>query len=303
MASASLIPRELLIVGYGIQGRAWAHNLRDSGWKITVSGRPDGKGIAAAAAEGFATVAATELESRSEAVALLLPDLSIKNFLQRYFAGARSARSFLFAHGFGVAFCELPFLPSDDVVLVAPKGSGVKLRETYMQGSGLMGVLGVQQDASGHAWDLARAVAEALGCGRIGLVESTFLIETESDLLSEQALLCGGVPRLLEATLRLMVAKGVPLELARYECVNELKLIADMMVDLGVEGMFRNISPTARYGGMRAANKIFPAGELEQKLETLFADIHSGKFAAELQRDEESGSPEIKTGMERYKDL
>jgi len=141
---------EITIVGYGNQGKAWAANLRDSGWRVRVSGRPGGKGSERAAADGFPTISPAELRSVKGLVALLQPDESIRSFFAEYLAGG-SGRQFLFAHGFAVTFTRPAFSADDDVILVAPKGIGTKLRENYQAGGGVMGALGVEQDASGTA--------------------------------------------------------------------------------------------------------------------------------------------------------
>lgn len=273
--------RQITLVGYGNQGRAWAANLRDSGWKVAVSGRPEGKGITQARQDGFDTIPATELKAVSGPIALLLPDEAIPAFFASFLEGG-SARQFLFAHGFAVTFGKLPTSKSDDLILVAPKGIGQKLRETYVAGSGVMGVLGVDQDGSGKAWDTAREVAEGLGLARVGLIRSTFGEETKTDLLSEQVILCGAVPKLVTQTIDFLVGKGINKELATYECLNELKLITDMMVEHGVEGMLKKVSSAAYYGGQQAAEIVVPTKELEVRTEALWREIENGGFASRL---------------------
>jgi ketol-acid reductoisomerase len=273
--------REITLVGYGNQGKPWAANLRDSGWKVTVSGRAEGKGIAEARADGFATVEAAALKKVQGPVALLLPDEAIPAFFAEFFAGGEG-RQFVFCHGFAVTFGKLAVSSSDDLVLVAAKGIGPKLRENYLAGSGVMGVLDVKQDASGRAWETARAIAEGLGLARVGLLKATFDEETKTDLLTEQVVLCGAVPRLVNETVNFLVEKGISRELATYECLNELKLVVDMMVEHGVDGMLAKVSRAAFHGGAKAADVIVPKQELRVRTEKLWADIEDGTFAAEL---------------------
>jgi ketol-acid reductoisomerase len=273
--------REITLVGYGNQGKAWAANLRESGWKVFVSGRASGKGIAAAKADGFAALPPEELMTRKGAVALLMPDEEIRPFFERYLAGGEG-RQFLFAHGFAVTYTRPAFSASDDVVLVAPKGIGQKLRENYLAGSGVMGALAVDQDTSGHAWETAEAIAEGLGLTRVGVVRTTFAGETRCDLLSEQVILCGAVPRLVRETTAFLVEKGIDRQLAEYECLNELKLIVDMMVEHGVDGMLRRVSTAARFGGEVAAEVITPKAELRARTEQLWQRIEDGSFAGSL---------------------
>ncbi len=273
--------REITLIGYGNQGRAWAANLRDSGWKVAVSGRPGGNGVARAKADGFAVVEAEALREVRGPVALLLPDEAIRGFFNQYFRGG-DHRQFLFAHGFAVTFTRPEFSPTDDVLLVAPKGIGQKLRENFVAGGGVMGALAIDQDASGLAHELSHAVSRDLGLTRVGVVDTTFADETKCDLLSEQVVLCGAVPRLVTETTEFLVNQGIPRELASYECLNELKLIVDMMVEHGVEGMKKKISTAARFGGEVASEVILPKIDLELRTQALWDDIEDGTFARAL---------------------
>lgn len=276
--------REITLIGYGNQGRAWAANLRDSGWTVRVSGRDaekGGKGIARAKADGFTIVDAKDLRAVKGPVALLLPDEQIAPFFEEYLHGG-DGRSFLFAHGFAVTFTRPEFSESDDVILVAPKGIGQKLRENFTAGGGVMGAIAVDQDASGSARQLAESVAEGLGLTRVGVVHTTFANETKCDLLSEQVILCGAAPRLVKETTEFLVQRGIPRELAAYECLNELKLIVDMMVEHGVDGMLARVSTAARFGGEVAAETILPKLELELRTQALWDNIEDGSFAEAL---------------------
>lgn len=273
--------RQITVIGYGNQGKAWAENLRDSGWKVLVSGRFDGQGMAKAREDGFTVVRPADLRDLSGFIALLLPDEAIAPFFEEHLKGGEN-RQFFFAHGFAATFSQISFSASDDVILVAPKGIGQKLRENYKAGSGVMGVLGVNQDASSRAWEFADEVAEGLGLKRVGLLKSTFASECKADLLSEQVILCGAVPRLVKETVSFLIAKGIEPEVAKYECLNELKLIVDMMVEHGVDGMMTKVSSAARYGGERAGEKILPPAELNARMEKLWSEIESGAFAKAL---------------------
>lgn len=281
IAQSGFLNREITVVGYGNQGKAWAANLRDSGWKVRVSGRPGGKGITQAKQDGFATLAATELKALTGLVALLLPDEAIPAFFSDFLAGGQG-RQFLFAHGFAVTFGPPPVAPSDDLILVAPKGIGQKLRENYLAGGGVMGVLAVAQDGSGQGWGAANAVAEGLGLTRVGVLRSTFAHETKADLLSEQVILCGAAPRLVQETVAFLAEKGIDPRLAEYECLNELKLIVDMMVEHGVDGMLQRVSRAAYYGGQEAADVVLPRQELRARTEQLWRGIEDGSFARRL---------------------
>ncbi len=272
---------EITLVGYGNQGRAWAANLRDSGWKVRVSGRVGGSGMKEAQKAGFPVISPEQLGAVTGPVAILLPDEAVAGFYAQYLSQGRG-RQFLFAHGFAVTFGKIPFAPEDDVILVGVKGIGTKLRENYLAGSGVMGVLDVRQNASGKGWELADLVAEGLGLKRVGTLKSTFEQETKTDLLSEQVILCGAVPRLVEETIEFLVEKGIDRQLATYECLNELKLIVDMMVEYGVKGMMDRVSTAAYFGGNEAAEVVLPKAELRNRTEKLWRAIEDGSFAKRL---------------------
>jgi ketol-acid reductoisomerase len=118
----------------------------------------------------------------------------------------------------------------------------------------------------------------------VGVVETTFSGETKCDLLSEQVILCGAVPRLVKDTTEFLVRHGIDRRLAEYECLNELKLIVDMMVEYGVDGMFQRVSTAARFGGQQAADVILPKAQLESRTEILWNRIEDGTFANQLLR-------------------
>lgn len=298
--------RHITLVGMGNQGTAWAENLRDSGFSVQISGRSTAEGgssEAKAKALGFTFIDPAELHKVAHPIALLLPDEAVRPFFEKYFQPyTRDTQTFVFAHGFAVMFADVPFQASDDVILVAPKGIAKKLRENYQAGSGVMGVTGVHQDASGNAWQVSEAIASGLGCDRVEILRSSFRGETYADLLSEQAVLCGGVPRLLDVSIRFLIEKGIPPKLAVFECLNELQLMVEMMVEYGIDGMFQRISRTARFGGLRAAEKILPDNELQPRLEELWRDIVSQDFAKALYSETEAGDKFMRHEMTRFKD-
>jgi ketol-acid reductoisomerase len=276
--------------------------LRDAGFSVRVSGREDGAGIKNAQADGFTPLSPRELSATGGLIAILLPDEAIADFFQHYLAEPKTSqpRSFLFAHGFSVAYGNLPFSENDDVILVATKGIGTKLRENYLRGSGVLGVLGVERDASGKAWATADLVAKGLGLDRVGTVRSSFLDETKVDLLSEQAVLCGPVPRLVEESVKFLVEKGMDPRVATYECLNELKLIVDMMVDHGMHGMFQKISTAAKFGGFQAAEAVLPKAQLQESLAILWKKIEDGSFAKSLQEESRAGQPFTKQNLKNW---
>jgi ketol-acid reductoisomerase len=194
----------------------------------------------------------------------------------------------LFAHGFNIHFNQISVLPEVDLGLVAPKGPGHVLRRLYVEGKGMPALFAVQNDASGGARDIILSYARGIGCGRAGIIETTFAEETETDLFGEQAVLCGGLTALLKAGFDTLVEAGYQPELAYYECVNELKLIVDLIYEGGLAGMRYSISNTAEYGDYTAGPKIIDEAAKE-RMRNILADIQSGKFAREWVLENKAG--------------
>jgi len=270
------------VLGYGSQGRAQALNLRDAGVDVTVGLRAASRSRAAAEADGFRLAEPAAAAARALCVAVLVPDEVQREFLQRDVNPHLTPGTIvIFAHGGPVHFGGAAVPEEVDVALVAPMGPGRLLREYYVAGRGLNAKVAVAQDASGEAWPRALAYARALGCGRAGIIATTFAEEAELDLFSEQVVLCGGVPALAEAAFETLVAAGYPPPLAYIECVREIKYIADLLFEYGLEGMRRRISSTALYGGATRGPKI--VGEPARRaMEEILAAIQDGSFAAEM---------------------
>lgn len=293
--------KKIVVVGYGNQGKAWAKNLRDSGWVVSLSGRPGGVGQKSAAAENFEWIHPDKLKDCSDIIALLLPDDAVENFFAQYFSDEqRPAQTFAFAHGYAVTYDKVKFNPTDTACLVAPKGLGVKLRENYKNGSGVMGVLGVSQDPEAKAWDVCNNLAHGLGLDRVGIIKSTFKEETYCDLFSEQALLCGSVPRLLNESVKYLVAKGIDPQLATYECLHELKLVVDLMTEKGISGMYQAISSTARYGGLKTGQRMIETKKLAQDFDGIWNDVTSDEFVSDMEQDLKSGNKNLTKWMNDF---
>jgi ketol-acid reductoisomerase len=270
------------IIGYGIQGRPQALNLRDSGVKVIVGGRKEGRGVAAARQDGFETYSISEAAKRSDVVFLLTPDDTHQALLSGEVNPAlRDGAALGFACGYAVRFGGVQLPSNADVIMVAPKGPGRTLRERFVAGSGLPALVGVRQDVSGRACGVALAYAAAIGSGRVAIIESSFEEEADTDLFGEQAVLCGGIPKLMEAGFEILVSKGYSPEAAYIECIWEAKAIVDLIFERGIDGMYANVSPTARYGGLTRGPRVIDAS-VEKKMRGVLDEIRSGAFAAEL---------------------
>lgn len=278
-ANPSILDSSVVVVmGYGNQGRPQALNLRDSGFDVRISAREGGDGWRRAVNDGFSPVGLGEGARIADLLLFLLPDELQGDIYGKDIAGnLRQGAAICFAHGFAVAFGQIE--PGDhDVILVAPKGQGKRLREAYLGGTGLACLFAVKQDWSGKAEEIALALAHGLGCLRVGAFKSSFREEAVSDLFGEQAVLCGGVPALIKAAYDLLVRRGFSPEVAYFECFEELKIIVDLFTERGLAGMRELISRTAAYGGLKYGERLI-SSETEAAMEELFDRIDSGEFA------------------------
>ena len=285
--------KTIAIAGYGNQGRPQALNLRDSGCRVIVGARSGRAGWKRASADGFEVMPIGDAARRADILMMLLPDeIQGDIFRDEIFGALRPGAALCFAHGFAVAFGEIDDR-DHDVILVAPKGQGERLREAFVSGGGIPCLVGVARDGTGGALALALGVALALGCLREGAYETTFREEAVSDLFGEQAVLCGGVPAIMKRAFDLLVRKGYSPEIAYFECVHELKIIVDLITERGLAGMRDVISGTAAYGSLAFGEGIVGA-DTEAAMERLFERIESGEFARLWLEEKRSGGAEFR---------
>jgi ketol-acid reductoisomerase len=281
--------KTVAILGYGSQGHAHARNLKDSGVDVVVGLRPGSKSVEHAKAAGLEVLDVADAASRGDVVMVLLPDEKHGQVWQESIRdGVAPGNLLLFGHGFSVHYGEVEPPAEVDVALVAPKGPGHLVRRQFLEGSGVPGLIAVQQDATGHARELALAYAKGIGCTRGGVIETTFKDETETDLFGEQAVLCGGVTELVRAGYETLVEAGYDSRLAYFECLHELKLIVDLMYEKGIAGMRHSISNTAEYGDLTRGGRIIGTPTREAMKEIL-GEIQSGAFAREWIAENRAG--------------
>jgi ketol-acid reductoisomerase len=289
-----LLAGTVAVVGYGSQGHAHALNLRDSGVEVEVGLRAGSGSWAAAEEAGLTVRTIPDAVRGADLVAILLPDHAQRATFETEIAPVlEPGAALLFAHGFSVHFGEIAPPPGHDVIMVAPKAPGHRVRALYEAGAGTPGLVAVAQDASGQALERAVAYGTAIGCGRVGLLETTFAEETESDLFGEQAVLCGGVTTLMQAGFETLVEAGYQPEIAYYECVNELKLIVDLIYEGGFAWMRQSISDVAEYGDLTRGPAVVDE-HVRATFKRLLADIQSGAFARELLAEEAAGRPRFR---------
>jgi ketol-acid reductoisomerase len=288
-----LLSGRVAVLGYGSQGHAHALNLRDSGVDVEVGLRKGSPSWAAAEEAGLTVRTIPEAVRGAQLVAVLLPDHVQKGVYEHDVApNLPPDAAVLFAHGFNVHFGQIRPEPGHDVIMVAPKGPGHRVRQLFEAGAGTPGLVAVAQDASGGAFDVALAYGAAIGCGRAGMLETTFAEETESDLFGEQAVLCGGVCALMQAGFETLVDAGYQPEIAYYECINELKLIVDLIYEGGFTHMRDSISDVAEYGDLTRGPVVVDE-HVRTTMKRLLEDVRNGSFARELIAEEESGRPRL----------
>jgi len=286
--------RRVAVIGYGSQGRTHALNLRDSGVSDIVVGLKAASATRETArADGFEVRTAGEAADGADVVAVMVSDEAHRDLWRDELAPAmKPGAALVFAHGLSVRFGLVEPRPDLDVILASPKGIGPRIRELYEAGEGVFCLFGVHQDATGGAHALGLSYAAALGCGRKGILETTFAAECESDLFGEQVVLCGGTVELVDAAFMKLVEAGYPPEVAWFECFYELKLVVDLMHRLGPAGAFARISNTAEYGAYLTGPRVI--GEPSRAaMDEVLAEVRSGAFVKRLMADHDAGSPEL----------
>jgi ketol-acid reductoisomerase len=281
------------------RGRAQSLNLKDSGVDVRVALRAGSVNRARAAEDGIEAVTPEQGVADADLVMLLLPDEVQPEFHRQVLEpGLKPGAALVFAHGFNIHYGLIEPHADIDVLLVAPKGIGDQVRSTFVDGHGVPGLVAVHQDASGHALERALGYARAVGHGRAVILQTSFADETETDLFGEQAVLCGGLTALAEAGFDTLVEAGYPAELAYFECLHEIKLIADLMYARGVAGMRDSISTTAAFGDATRGRRLV-GPDVRAEMRAILDEIRSGAFAAELMTEVADGLPKTRAEQAR----
>jgi ketol-acid reductoisomerase len=293
-----LANKTVAIIGYGSQGHAHALNLKDSGINVIVGLYPGSKSTSKATEAGLKVLPVAEAAQVADWIMILLPDEVQKTIYTNEIAPyLQPGKVLLFAHGFNIHFAQV-VPPSDvDVVMVAPKGPGHLVRRTYEQGQGVPCLFAVYQNASGQARERAMAYAKGIGGTRAGILETSFREETETDLFGEQVVLCGGLSALIKSGFETLVEAGYQPELAYFECLHEVKLIVDLIVEGGLAKMRDSISNTAEYGDYTRGPRIVTE-ETKAQMKKVLEEIQSGQFAREFVLENQAGKPGF-TAMRR----
>ena len=283
--------KTVAIIGYGVQGRGQGLCLRDSGINVIIAELEGTVNYQQAKNDGFNPILAREAAEFADIIQILTQDhVQSKVYKENIKSNLKKGKALCFSHGFNIRFKQIKPPRKVDVFMVAPKGPGALVRKMYEQGKGVPCLLAVFQDASGQAKQLGLAYAKAIGGTRAGVIETTFQEETETDLFGEQTVLCGGVTELIKAGFDTLVEAGYQPEIAYFEVLHELKLITDLIQEVGISGMRRRVSNTACYGDLTRGPKIITK-KTRKNMAKILKDVKSGKFAREWIRENENGRP------------
>ncbi len=281
--------KKVAIIGYGSQGHAHALNLNDSGVQVRVGLPPTSKSVAKAKAAGLHVAPVAEAAAWADVIMLLVPDTTQSKLYSADVAPhLAKGKTLMFAHGFNIRFGTITPRPDVDVTMIAPKGPGHRVRETFQAGQGVPALIAVHQDASGKAHAQALSYAAGIGAARAGVLETTFAEETETDLFGEQAVLCGGASALVKAGFETLVEAGYQPEVAYFECLHELKLIVDLMYRGGLNYMRYSISDTAEYGDYVSGPRVVDS-HARETMKKILEEIRSGAFAKKWIDENETG--------------
>ena len=279
------------VIGFGSQGHAHALNLHDSGVTVSVGLYPGSASWEKVEAAGLPVGTVDDVARDSDILMLLVPDQVQKQVYEDHIAPyLETGMTLMFAHGFNIHYGQIHPPEGVDVTMIAPKGPGHLVRRVYQEGHGVPALVAIHQDASETALQVALAYGKGIGAGRAGILETTFLEETETDLFGEQTILCGGVTALVTAAFETLIEAGYQPESAYFETFHELKLIVDMLYEGGMANMRASISDTAEYGDYTRGPRIIDAGVKERMREVL-DEIQSGEFAREWILENQAGAP------------
>src|SRR3954468_22904411 len=299
-ADLSLIRgRRVAVIGYGNQGRAQALNLRDSEVAITIGLPASSASRARAQSDGLDVMTAAEACAAANVAVMLAADEDHgRIYAEEVAPTLRQGGALVFGHGLSIRFNLIVPRADLDVLLVAPKGPGTALRRDYLAGSGLIALFAIAQDASGEAQPLALSYAAAIGSGRVGILPTSFAEEAEADLFNEQAVLWGAIPELIHAGFETLVDAGFSPEIAYFECLTEVKLIADLIYERGIAGMREAISNTAEFGALKGGARIV-SNDTRTEMRRILREVRSGAFVQDLLDDARAGYPKLRASRAR----
>ena len=271
----------IAVLGYGIQGNAQSNNMKDSGLNVIIGVKEGGTSWKKAQADGHKVMSIAEATKAGDIVYVLIPDMvQAKVYKEEIAPNLSEGKALAFSHAAAIHWKWIEAPNNVDIIMIAPKGPGSKVRETYQQGFGTPSIVAVHQDYTKKAWDRTLGIAKAIGSTKAGVIKTTFQEEVETDWFGEQADLCGGSASMVINAFETLVEAGYQPEIAYFEVLHELKLIVDMIQRYGINGMWRRVSETARYGGLTRGPVVMNA-ETKQRMKKILEEIKNGSFNEE----------------------
>lgn len=294
--------KKVAVIGYGSQGHAHALNLHESGVDVVVGLYKGSKSWAKAEAAGLTVKTSAEAAKEADIIMILVNDEKQgKLYKENIEPNLTAGKALVFAHGFAIHFGQIVPPPDVDVFLIAPKGPGHTVRSQFLEGHGVPCLIGIHQNATGQAKEVALAYALGIGGARAGVIETSFKEETETDLFGEQAVLCGGVTALIQAGFETLVEAGYQPEMAYFECCHEMKLIVDLINQGGLSMMRYSISDTAEYGDYITGDKIITE-DTKKAMKGVLKDIQNGTFAKNWLLENQIGRPYFNASKKAHAD-
>ena len=268
----------IAVIGYGIQGDAQANNMKDSGLNVVIGLKEGGTSWQKAKDDGHEVLSVADACKKADIIHILIPDMiQAKVYKEEIAPNLSEGNALSFSHAAAIYWKWIDAPDNVDVIMVAPKGPGSKVRETYLENFGTPSIIAVEQDKTGKAWDRTLGIGKAIGSAKAGLIKTTFKEEVETDWFGEQADLCGGSASMVVNAFETLVEAGYQPEIAYFEVLHELKLIVDMIQKYGINGMWRRVSETARYGGLTRGPMVMTS-ETKERMKKVLDMIQDGTF-------------------------
>ena len=268
----------IAVIGYGIQGDAQANNMKDSGLNVIIGLKEGGTSWQKAKDDGHEVLSVADACKKADIIHILIPDMiQAKVYKEEIAPNLSEGNALSFSHAAAIYWKWIDAPDNIDVIMVAPKGPGSKVRETYLENFGTPSIVAVEQDKTGKAWDRTLGIGKAIGSAKAGLIKTSFKEEVETDWFGEQADLCGGSASMVVNAFETLVEAGYQPEIAYFEVLHELKLIVDMIQKYGINGMWRRVSETARYGGLTRGPMVMTS-ETKERMKKVLDMIQDGTF-------------------------
>ena len=293
----SIKEQTIAVIGYGIQGDAQANNMKDSGLNIVIGLKEGGTSWQKAKDDGHEVLSVADACKKADIIHILIPDMiQAKVYKEEIAPNLSEGNALSFSHAAAIYWKWIDAPDNVDVIMVAPKGPGSKVRETYLENFGTPSIIAVEQDKTGKAWDRTLGIGKAIGSAKAGLIKTSFKEEVETDWFGEQADLCGGSASMVVNAFETLVEAGYQPEIAYFEVLHELKLIVDMIQKYGINGMWRRVSETARYGGLTRGPMVMTS-ETKERMKKVLDMIQDGTFNDEWIKNYQN---EGKTAFDKY---